>query len=64
LSREPKQASVYKRDPTWAQGLISAARSVAAVVQHLVQNANDAAQGKIELIYLCKLIFFKNRKCF
>jgi len=45
MAREPKTASVYKRDPTWAQGLISAARSVAATVQHLVQAANEAAQG-------------------
>jgi len=45
LSKEPKTSSVYKRDPTWAQGLISSAKNVAAVVQHLVQAANDAAQG-------------------
>eukprot|EP01118_Nematostelium_gracile_P005184 TRINITY_DN1628_c0_g1_i11.p1 TRINITY_DN1628_c0_g1~~TRINITY_DN1628_c0_g1_i11.p1 ORF type:complete len:1470 (+),score=507.85 TRINITY_DN1628_c0_g1_i11:150-4559(+) len=44
-AKEPKAASVYKRDPTWAQGLISAARNVAATVQHLVSAANDAAQG-------------------
>jgi talin len=45
LSKEPKSANVYKRDPTWAQGLISAARTVAGAVQHLVKAANDAAQG-------------------
>jgi len=37
--------SVYKRDPQWAQGLISAAKTVAGSVQHLVNAANDAAQG-------------------
>jgi len=45
LVKEPKSGSVYKRDPTWAQGLISAARTVAATVKHLVKAANDAAQG-------------------
>jgi len=37
--------NVYKRDPQWAQGLISAAKTVAGSVQHLVGAANDAAQG-------------------
>jgi len=37
--------NVYKRDPQWAQGLISAAKTVAGSVQHLVSAANDAAQG-------------------
>jgi len=45
LIKEPKTSSVYKRDPTWAQGLISAARTVAATVKHLVKAANDAALG-------------------
>jgi len=45
LIKEPKTSSVYKRDPQWAQGLISAARTVAATVKHLVKAANDAALG-------------------
>jgi len=36
---------VYKRDPTWAQGLISAAREVASAVKDLVGEANKAANG-------------------
>jgi talin len=38
--------SVYKKDPAWAKGLISAAKSVAGSVQLLVDAANNAAQGK------------------
>jgi len=45
LIAEPKTANVYKRDPQWAQGLISAARTVAGAVQHLVKAANSAALG-------------------
>jgi len=45
LMKEPRTANVYKRDPQWAQGLISAARTVAGAVQHLVKAANAAAQG-------------------
>eukprot|EP01119_Soliformovum_irregulare_P005210 TRINITY_DN1675_c0_g1_i1.p1 TRINITY_DN1675_c0_g1~~TRINITY_DN1675_c0_g1_i1.p1 ORF type:complete len:1447 (-),score=577.25 TRINITY_DN1675_c0_g1_i1:61-4401(-) len=45
LLKEPKTAPMYKRDPQWAQGLISAARTVAGAVQHLVKEANNAAQG-------------------
>jgi len=39
------KVNAYKRDPTWAQGLVSAARTVAGSVQHLVKAANLAAQG-------------------
>jgi len=46
LLKEPKAATNYKRDPQWAQGLISAARTVAGAVQHLVKEANNAAQGE------------------
>jgi len=45
LVKEPKTANVYKRDSTWAEGLISAAKTVAGAVQHLVKAANDAAMG-------------------
>jgi len=39
--------TVYKRDPQWAQGLISAAKTVAGSVQHLVNAANDASLGNV-----------------
>jgi len=45
LAKTPGTGSVYKRDPQWAQGLISAAKTVAGAVQHLVTAANNAAQG-------------------
>jgi len=45
LVKSPSTGSVYKRDPQWAQGLISAAKTVAGAVQHLVSAANNAAQG-------------------
>eukprot|EP01113_Clastostelium_recurvatum_P020003 TRINITY_DN236_c0_g1_i4.p1 TRINITY_DN236_c0_g1~~TRINITY_DN236_c0_g1_i4.p1 ORF type:complete len:2591 (+),score=1077.50 TRINITY_DN236_c0_g1_i4:231-8003(+) len=40
-----KAASSYRRDPTWARGLISAAQAVAGTVQQLVLSANDSTQG-------------------
>jgi talin len=45
LAKSPDTGSVYKRDPQWAQGLISAAKTVAGAVQHLVTAANNAALG-------------------
>mmetsp|Transcript_9481 Transcript_9481/g.22547 ORF Transcript_9481/g.22547 Transcript_9481/m.22547 type:complete len:383 (+) Transcript_9481:339-1487(+) len=36
-------ANVYRRDPQWAKGLISAAQAVAGGVKHLVTAANKAA---------------------
>jgi hypothetical protein len=45
LVKEPQNKITYKRDPQWAEGLISAARTVAGSVQHLVKCANSAAQG-------------------
>eukprot|EP01114_Cavostelium_apophysatum_P008525 TRINITY_DN2106_c0_g1_i1.p1 TRINITY_DN2106_c0_g1~~TRINITY_DN2106_c0_g1_i1.p1 ORF type:complete len:1001 (-),score=389.23 TRINITY_DN2106_c0_g1_i1:15-3017(-) len=39
---------LYKRDPTWSQGLISSAKSVAAATQTLIITANDAVYGRIE----------------
>jgi hypothetical protein len=38
----------YKADPQWSEGLISAAKSVAAATQKLVQVANDVAEGRTE----------------
>jgi talin len=38
----------YHSDPTWANGLISAAKSVAGAVKQLVSAANAAAQGKAD----------------
>ncbi|EGC38365.1 actin binding protein [Dictyostelium purpureum] len=43
-----KTGNVYRRDPTWARGLISAAQSVAGSVQGLVVSANNTTQGKVE----------------
>jgi hypothetical protein len=45
LAKAPATTSVYRRDPQWAQGLISAARTVSGAVTHLVKAANSAAQG-------------------
>eukprot|EP00029_Vermamoeba_vermiformis_P010761 TRINITY_DN573_c0_g1_i1.p1 TRINITY_DN573_c0_g1~~TRINITY_DN573_c0_g1_i1.p1 ORF type:complete len:2463 (-),score=953.41 TRINITY_DN573_c0_g1_i1:48-7436(-) len=38
----------YRNDPTWANGLISAAKNVAGGVKMLVQASNSAVQGKAE----------------
>jgi len=45
--RANKAANPYKRDPAWAQGLISAAKAVAGCTDDLVESANDAAQKKV-----------------
>lgn len=52
LVKAPETRAVYKRDPQWAQGLISAAKTVAGAVHHLVQAANNAAQGFLKIIYI------------
>jgi hypothetical protein len=41
-------AKFYKRDCVWMEGLISAAKAVAAATSHLVQCASDAADGKVD----------------
>eukprot|EP00727_Mastigamoeba_balamuthi_P005329 m51a1_g14795 hypothetical protein (1561) ;mRNA; r:518211-523600 len=41
-----KKDSVYKRDPKWEQGLVSAAKAVAGSVQYLVKAANDHCNGE------------------
>ncbi len=38
----------YRNDPTWANGLISAAKNVAGGVKMLVQASNAAVQGKAQ----------------
>jgi len=43
-----KQGSTYHTDPMWAQGLVSAAQSVAASVQQVVKSANSAASGSAD----------------
>jgi hypothetical protein len=40
--------SVYKKDPTWSQGLISAAKAVASTTAMLIETANKAVSGEIE----------------
>ncbi len=44
----PKTKHLYRKDPQWANGLISAAQHVGATTQMLVKSANDAIQGKAE----------------
>jgi len=44
----PKTKHLYRRDPTWANGLISAAQKVASTTQFLVNSANGTVQGKSE----------------
>jgi len=43
-----KSTNMYRRDPTWARGLISAAQSVAGAVQTLVTSANETTTKKGE----------------
>lgn len=45
LVKAPATRSVYKRDPAWAQGLISSSQEVAASVQHLVSVSDSSAKG-------------------
>ncbi|KAM9956083.1 hypothetical protein ACTFIW_005939 [Dictyostelium discoideum] len=42
------KGNMYRRDPTWARGLISAAQAVAGSVQGLVHSANSSSQGKVD----------------
>lgn len=44
-----QQTNLYKRDSTWAEGLISAAKEVAATVGHLVQSADSTVKGTGEV---------------
>ena len=46
--KSTKTNNVYRRDPTWARGLISAAHAVAGAVQVLVGNASEVAQGMMK----------------
>eukprot|EP01119_Soliformovum_irregulare_P007050 TRINITY_DN19455_c0_g1_i1.p1 TRINITY_DN19455_c0_g1~~TRINITY_DN19455_c0_g1_i1.p1 ORF type:complete len:981 (-),score=386.73 TRINITY_DN19455_c0_g1_i1:40-2982(-) len=39
---------LYKRDPTWAQGLVSAAKAVAHATTQLIDTANKAVTGVVE----------------
>jgi len=48
LSKGKDTKNVYKRDPTWAQGLISASQEVAASVQFLVTVSDKAVKGESE----------------
>ena len=40
-----KALNPYKKDPAWAEGLISAAQAVAGTTEDMVDVANDAARG-------------------
>jgi len=57
LQKDP--SSIYRRDPSWTEQLILAARAVAEAVTLLVNSATDAAEGKIndaELIQAAKAV--------
>ena len=45
LGRANKAPSPYKKDPAWAQGLISAAHEVAGTVEDLVVCSNKSVEG-------------------
>jgi len=45
--RANKLANPYRRDPAWAQGLISAAKEVASTTDQLVTDANAVVQKKV-----------------
>ena len=42
------EGAVYKKDVAWSEGLISAAKSVAASVKDLVKKADGTVNGDIE----------------
>ncbi|KAL6053856.1 sla2 Src-like adaptor 2 [Balamuthia mandrillaris] len=44
----PNNSSVYKRDPTWSEGLISAAKFVAMAVSQLVGAASKTVEGSLD----------------
>jgi talin len=46
--KNPKTKHLYRKDPKWANGLISAAQTVAATTRHLVQQANQASKGQAD----------------
>jgi len=46
--KNPKTKHLYKKDPTWSNGLISAAKAVAANTQQLVNVANGAVGGSAD----------------
>lgn len=48
LGQLPNGESSYKRDPTWSEGLISAAKYVAMATQQMVSAANDTAEGRVD----------------
>jgi len=48
LGQMPNGESSYKRDPTWSEGLISAAKYVAMATQQMVTAANDTAEGRVD----------------
>lgn len=42
-----KALNPYRKDPAWANGYISSAKTVSATIEELVQVANDAAKKKV-----------------
>eukprot|EP00005_Dracoamoeba_jomungandri_P004888 CAMPEP_0174252644 /NCGR_PEP_ID=MMETSP0439-20130205/2023_1 /TAXON_ID=0 /ORGANISM="Stereomyxa ramosa, Strain Chinc5" /LENGTH=2477 /DNA_ID=CAMNT_0015333213 /DNA_START=52 /DNA_END=7482 /DNA_ORIENTATION=+ len=47
-SQDPTKKHFYRKDPTWAQGLISAAKAVGGTTQDLVSAANGFVQKEEE----------------
>lgn len=59
VGKQQQNPSVYRKDPMWANGLISAAKQVAGVTQQLVNSANKAVEGKAqeeELIAVARMV--------
>lgn len=46
LEHQKNNPLIYRKDPMWANGIISASKNVAGACQMLVKSANAAAQGK------------------
>jgi len=47
-SKNPQAKARYHKDPTWANGLISAAQKAAGGVNRLITCANNSVAGKVE----------------
>ena len=59
LARQKNNPMVYRKDPMWANGLISASKNVAGACQMLVKSANAAVQGNSgedELVAVAKSV--------
>jgi len=48
IKNQKSNPVVFRKDPMWANGLISAAKQVAGAVQQLVKSASNSVEGKAE----------------